>query len=213
MASFDRIGRPSWGARRTAGGFTYIGVLTVIAVMGIFLAAAGQIWETAQQRTREAELIFIGHQFRRAIAAYYNYTPAGQSARSAAALQRLRAYPPQLEDLIKDPRRLQTSRYLRKMFIDPMTGKAEWGLLKGPDDRIMGVYSLSEKRPIKQATFDPVDVGFEGAANYGGWKFAYTPKLQQNTSQQPTLGPVNQGTPGIAPGIVAPQPAPVDNAK
>lgn len=210
MASCDR--RPARGARPRNDGFTYIGVITLVAIIGILLAKTGEIWDTAQQREREVELLWIGHQFRKAIGAYYNYVPAGQTAGSAAALQRLRAYPPQLEDLLKDPRRLQTTHYLRKMYTDPMTGKAEWGLLKGPGDRIMGVYSLSEKKPIKQANFDTVDVGFEGSATYGGWKFVYTPKQAQNTTVQPNLGPVNQGTPGVAPGIVAPN-APVDNAK
>jgi len=212
MASSDRATGRTANAPAGAGGFTYLGVLTLVAVMGVFLGVAGQIWDTAQQRTRERELLYIGHQFRRAIGAYYNYAPAGQSAGSAAALQRLRAYPPQLEDLIKDPRRLQTTRYLRKMYTDPMTGKAEWGLIKGPGDRIMGVYSLSEKRPIKQAEFDTADVGFEGAANFTAWKFVYTPKKIQNTNVQPNLGPTNQGTPGVAPGISVPAPAP-DAAK
>ena len=46
--------------RRTAHrGFTYIGLLIFIALLGIGLAMTGQIWHTSVQREKEAELLFV----------------------------------------------------------------------------------------------------------------------------------------------------------
>ena len=42
------------------GGFTYIGLLIVIAVMGIGLGAIGPLSRSVQLRDKEAELLFIG---------------------------------------------------------------------------------------------------------------------------------------------------------
>src|SRR3982074_2070613 len=54
-----------------AAGFTYIGLLIAVVVLGIALSAVGTVWRTQAQREREQELLFIGHEFQRAIAAYY----------------------------------------------------------------------------------------------------------------------------------------------
>src|SRR5438093_8240525 len=54
------------------GGFTYIGLLIAIALMGLGLAAYGELYSHAAQRDKEAELLFVGTQFRDAIASYYN---------------------------------------------------------------------------------------------------------------------------------------------
>src|SRR5205807_712603 len=40
---------------RRAGGFTYLTVLFIVAIMGIGLALAGTVWQTAALREREAE--------------------------------------------------------------------------------------------------------------------------------------------------------------
>src|SRR5687767_9452079 len=56
-------------------GFTLLGLLLVVGVMGAGLAAYGQIYSHQAQREKEAELLFVGNQFRQAIAAYYERTP------------------------------------------------------------------------------------------------------------------------------------------
>jgi type II secretory pathway pseudopilin PulG len=95
-------------------GFGYIGLLILVAMMSVALAGAGEVWHTAQQREKEQELLFAGGQFRRAIAQYYANTPG-----------KARHYPLQLEELLKDPRYPGVRRYLRKIYLDPMTGRAE----------------------------------------------------------------------------------------
>jgi type II secretory pathway pseudopilin PulG len=154
--------RPACSRRPCRGerGFGYIGLLILVAMMGVALAAAGQVWHTAQQREKEQELLFAGSQFRRAIAQFYANTP-GQARR----------YPLHLEELLQDPRHPDTRRYLRKIYRDPMTGTAEWGLVSGPNGEIFGVYSLSEDAPLKQANFRLAEKAFEGTTKYSDWVF------------------------------------------
>lgn len=145
-------------------GFTYIGVLILVALMGIALAASGQVWHTLLKQEKEQELLFIGQQFRLALRQYARQTP-GQARRA----------PLRLEELLQDPRYPGTRRYLRKLYVDPMTGKAEWGLLKGPAGEIYGVYSLSKDEPLKKSHFSQADKHFEGMKKYSAWVFMPTP--------------------------------------
>jgi type II secretory pathway pseudopilin PulG len=144
-------------------GFSYIGVLILVALMSVALAAAGEIWHTAQKREKEQELLFVGSQFRRALEQFYANTP-GQGRR----------YPLSLEELLLDPRHPGIRRYLRRIYFDPMTGSAEWGLVTGPNGEIFGVYSLSEAEPMKKGNFPLLDKGFEGKVKYSDWVFMPT---------------------------------------
>ena len=146
-------------------GFTYIGLLIAVIITGITLATAGDVWHTAQQRERERELLFAGNQIRQAIKRYYN--ASGGPARQ---------YPQSLEELLRDPRQPGVVRYLRRLYYDPITGTSEWGLVKDTNDRIMGVFSLSEERPIKQANFGAPNQDFEGKEKYSEWTFIYQPR-------------------------------------
>ncbi len=157
--------RRSRSATGRQGGFTYLGLLAFVAIMGVGLLAAGEVWQTAQRREKERELLFIGDQFRSAIGRYYEH-PAGGASR----------YPATLEDLLKDPRSPSTQRYLRRIYRDPITGSTEWGVIRKPDGGIYGVYSLSEVEPLKHANFSLADKDFEGKVKYADWIFAYVPK-------------------------------------
>jgi len=144
----------------TNRGFTYLTALFMVAILAGGLALAGEMWRTQAQRDREAELLFVGNQYRMAIARYYLSGPQRQ-------------YPRMLEELLKDPRRPGTERYLRKLYPDPVTGQ-DWGLVKAPDGTIWGVHSLSEAKPLKSSGFKPRDAAFEGAQRYADWKFVHT---------------------------------------
>jgi type II secretory pathway pseudopilin PulG len=141
-------------------GFTYVGVLVLVALMGIGLAAAGQVWHTFQKRERERELLFIGQQFRLALNRYARHTP-GHARRA----------PLRLEELVQDPRYPGIHRYLRKIYMDPVTGDTEWGLITGPGGEIYGVHSLSKDEPMKKSGFALADRNFEGAVKYSDWVF------------------------------------------
>ncbi|MBI4983799.1 MAG: type II secretion system protein [Rhodocyclales bacterium] len=142
-------------------GFAYFALLIAIAFMGVGLAAAGEVWSLAQQREKEKQLLFVGGEFRRAIASYYQQD-AGAVAR----------YPRRLEDLLKDPRVPGVRRHLRRLYVDPITGASEWGLFKGRDGDIYGVYSLAQDAPVKRTGFAPDESQFEGKSKYSEWVFS-----------------------------------------
>lgn len=163
--------------RAGSGGFTYIGLLFFVAVMGAALVGVAQVWHTQVQRDKEEDLLFVGNQFRRAISLYYERAPGGA-----------RQYPRQMKDLLQDPRYPNVQRHLRKMYVDPMTGKPDWGLVKAPDGSIIGVYSLSRDAPLKTAGFKGPDAAFVDSVSYREWKFTYLPATQA-------------GGPGMRPGV------------
>jgi type II secretory pathway pseudopilin PulG len=149
---------------RRQSGFNLIGLMAILAVMGVTLMATGEVWHTAQQREKEKELLFIGNQFRLALDGYYEHSP-----------DRGRHYPKRLEDLLKDPRYASTQRYLRKIYRDPFSGSGQWGLVKGPDGEIYGIHSLSEQQPLKKGEFSLADRSFEGKSKYADWVFMPVP--------------------------------------
>ena len=152
--------------KRRQGGFTYIAMLLAVALIGLGLAATGEVWSTANRRDKERELISIGNEIRAAIGQYYRETPGGASR-----------FPQSLEELLQDKRYPGVKRHLRKLYRDPMTGKAEWGLVMAPEGGIQGVYSLSRQAPIKRARFGSLEFEFENASTYSGWRFMYVPQL------------------------------------
>ncbi len=147
-------------------GFTFIGLLMAVAIMGVALLAVGEVWSFAQKREKEKELLFVGDQFRRAIRLYYANTPA---------TSKLQPYPMTLEDLLKDPRYPSTQRYLRKIYLDPINNGTEWGLVKNPNGSIFGVYSLAQEAPAKTSNFAAVNSDFENKTKYSDWVFKYAP--------------------------------------
>lgn len=147
---------------RREEGFTYLWLLFLVAFMGLGLTVAAAIDSTVLQREREKELLSIGRQFRVAIERYYETHLPGSN----------REYPASLDNLLQDNRVPGIRRHLRRVFVDPMTGKAEWGLVS-VGGRIVGVHSLSEKMPIKQDGFEAEDIDFRGKQKYADWAFVY----------------------------------------
>jgi type II secretory pathway pseudopilin PulG len=150
--------------KRGSQGFTLLALLIAVALMGAGLAAFGELASHARQREKEQELLFIGGQYRDAIGAFYERTP-GVAKR----------YPRELEELLADKRFAHKPSYLRRLYPDPMNGSKTWGLVKAPDGGIMGVYSLSEEKPIKSGAFGPKDLALAGALRYCDWQFFYKP--------------------------------------
>ena len=170
-------------------GFTYLTVMFIIAILLGGLAIVGETWETSARREKEAELLFIGNQYRRAIGLYYLATPGPN-----------KMYPRQIEDLLKDPRQPGTVRHLRKLFPDPLTGKP-FVVIKGADGGVQGVASTSDEAPLKVANFRVRDAIFEGAQKYSEWKFIHTPPAAP-------AAPAKPGAAGAASGAAGAQPPP-----
>ena len=193
-----KSGTPMPSERVSCSGFTYIGLLIFIALMGIGLALAGQVWHTAMQSEKEKELLFVGDQIRTAITKYYEGSPGGA-----------KKFPKSLEELLDDRRHPTTKRHLRKIYRDPMTGEARWGLVESPTGGIMGVYSLSKGEPRKIAGFGVRDEAFADATSYAAWKFAYsaTAIAQTEAGMAPTPVPGAPPLAGVPGGALPAEPA------
>lgn len=161
-------------------------MLLLLAVLGIALASVGVVWRTANMREREAELLFVGDQFRKAIVGY-------RDASSGA-----KEYPKRLEDLIEDRRSPTVKRHLRRMFRDPMTNSMDWGFVKS-GDRIVGVYSKGTAIPFRRTGFSDPYSGFSAASSYRDWIFTAEDGAKGRTSTAALPGIPPSGAPDTSP--------------
>jgi type II secretory pathway pseudopilin PulG len=113
---------------RLRRGFTYLGLLLAIAVLGIGLMAASEVWVTTARRQRQVQLEWIGQQFQRGIGSYYEATPG-----------LIKRFPERLDDLLEDRRYPTVRRHLRQIYANPFTGSVDWELIRGPGGTIVGV--------------------------------------------------------------------------
>jgi type II secretory pathway pseudopilin PulG len=151
-------------APTTQRGVAYLALLLAVAITGAALAAGASIWSQAQRREREKQLLWAGDQIRKAIIAY--------SLTGGDAANR---YPAELRDLLLDPRSPAPRRHLRRVYDDPMMRGADWGLIRNPQGRIVGVYSQYKGTPVKTGAFPKAYVHFERAASYADWTFTAVP--------------------------------------
>lgn len=159
----------------TGRGMVLLVLLITLALIGIGLMVAVDMWSVARLREREQELLWVGDQYRSAIRRYYLGAPPGSP----------RVLPATLDALLDDERYPVPAHHIRRLFADPMTGKAEWGLLLS-SDRIYGVYSLSEAQPTKQAGFPPLYEQFKDKTSYREWAFAFV--NQRRSAPVPSSG-------------------------
>ena len=196
------------GARviRNDAGFTYIGVLFAVVLAGVALSLTAEVWRTTSQRAKEAQLLYVGGQYMQAI----------QRFRQQGANAPNPPYPKTFEELLRDPRYPDVRRYLRKVFVDPMTGKADWGIVRAPDGGIMGVYSTSNDKAIRVApTVNGVALDGE---KYSDWRFVGDGAVA--VAAAPTAPSRSAIAPSIAAAVAAanrtsapaPAPAPVTAA-
>jgi len=135
-------------------------LIALIALASVATLSAGT---ALQRRLAEEELLFVGAQFAAAFRSYYEATPVGQ-----------RNYPARLDELLRDPRYPGVRRHLRKIYVDPITGRAEWGLVAAPGG-VIGVHSLSTQSPLKTAEFEPAFAALAGKTSYAQWAFGFLP--------------------------------------
>jgi type II secretory pathway pseudopilin PulG len=161
--------RPAHSAH--SAGFTYIGLLIAVVVLGVGLSIVGTVWRTQAQREREQELLFIGHEFQRAIAAYSRAGGGG-----------LGQFPQDINDLLEDKRGPEPRHYLRRLYADPMTGAQDWTIIRTDMLGITGIASSSQGEPIKKSGFRPTEESFKDATCYCDWKFMYVPRHMRRRS-------------------------------
>lgn len=94
-------------------GFTYLGVLFAVALIGIGLAAISEVWTTNADRQKMAQVNWIGQQYVNAIRSYY-YANTGS----------VHFYPTSVDDLLEDKRYLSVKRHLRSRYEQPISSVA-----------------------------------------------------------------------------------------
>jgi type II secretory pathway pseudopilin PulG len=96
---------------RSESGYVLVGVLVFMTLMMIAVAAVAPRIGTAIKRDRENELVRRGNQYVRAIQLYY---------------RKYGRFPANVEQL----ENTNNIRFLRRRYIDPITGKDEWRLIR-----------------------------------------------------------------------------------
>jgi len=137
-------------ARRERG-FTLIELIVATAIIVILTGLALPLAKVAVQRERERELRYDLWMMRDAIDRYKEAADRGAFQIKVGS----EGYPPDLETLVKGVDvQGKKLRFLRKVPIDPMTGKDEWGMRSMQDDptsdswgeqNVFDVYSKSEQ--------------------------------------------------------------------
>jgi type II secretory pathway pseudopilin PulG len=94
-------------AKPSEEGFLLLACMFLLAVLVLSLAVAAPAIARSIQRDREVETMRRGKQYIRAVQLYY---------------RKFHAYPPSADALVKT----NDIRFLRKRYIDPMTGKDDW---------------------------------------------------------------------------------------
>ncbi|WP_186167676.1 hypothetical protein [Burkholderia gladioli] len=169
--------RPLCGPRGQRG-YAYIALLIGIAIVGVAAAATIQLGALYQRRMAEKALLEVGGAFQRALLSYADATPAGRPRQ-----------PRTLQDLVHDPRYPNPVRHLRRVYADPLTGKADWVLVRSPDGQtIVGIHSASRARPIQLKLFPEEFRGFENRRSYTQWVFVARRPLLAVGGRAPNAG-------------------------
>ena len=138
--------------QRSNQGFTLVEMIATMAIMMILAGVAIPIARVHAQRVREIELHRALREVRDAIDRYKDLSDRGMIPVNANTY----GYPPDLDTLVNGVvlKGASTAKYkfLRRLPLDPLTGKATWGersMQNDPDSKSWGgenvfdVYSLS----------------------------------------------------------------------
>jgi general secretion pathway protein G len=118
-------------ARKTAGGFTLVELIVATAILVILTSMVIPLARLNIKRDKERELRYDLWMMRDAIDRYKDAADRGAFQTKVGT----EGYPPDLETLVKGVDvGGKKVRFLRKIPVDPMTGKDEWGMRSMQDD-------------------------------------------------------------------------------
>jgi general secretion pathway protein G len=135
---------------RREAGLTLVELIVTVAILAILASAAVPVARFEVKREKEHELRYDLWQMRTAIDHYKDAADRGAFQTKIDSMN----YPPDLQTLV-DGVDVQGKkvRFLRRIPVDPMTGKADWGMRSMQDDpdsdsfggqSVFDVYSKSE---------------------------------------------------------------------
>lgn len=212
MARCTATGSAGGAAER---GYAMAALLVSLAAAGILMSAALPVWSHAARRAREAELVFRGEQYARAVELYQRVY-AG-------------AFPPDVETLVEE-------RFLRRQYRDPMVEDGEFRIVHEAElDELLGAAPATD-RPgeIAERSPPPADASprrrrdteglggiagvvsrsneaslriYNGATRYSQWVFLHT-AASAEPGRTPTTGltgserPPSVAEPGLRPGAI-----------
>lgn len=162
--------------RSSQSGVVLIAIVFLAFVVSITLAALARLWETDSQRDKERELRWAGRQFGKALGSYALVTPEGQTP-----------MPKTLDELLLDTRVDPPMRHLRRIPLDPMTGKTKWGTVRTAGGAITAVHSTSHAKPMEADGLWPEDRALASVKEYSQWLFG--PISMQRSLPIPVVEP------------------------
>lgn len=159
MNRFVNIRTSIGGKPRRQSGFTLIELIVATAILIILSGLALPLVRITVQRERERELRYDLWMMRDAIDRYKETAERGGFQTKVGSEQ----YPPDLDTLVTgvdvNGKKL---KFLRKIPIDPMTGKAEWGMRSVQDDatsdswggqNVFDVYTKSDRTALDDTKY------------------------------------------------------------
>ncbi len=143
--------------RTTSSGYTFIELVIATAVLMILASAALPIARVSMQRQREAELRRSLREMRLAIDDFKRWADAQRISTLDVNIGS-ENYPPSLEVLVEgvpftNDASGRKKKFLRRVPLDPITGKADWGLRSYSDSPTatvwggLSVYDVYSKAP------------------------------------------------------------------
>ena len=142
---------------RTHRGFTLLELIITLGILAVLVSGAIPLMKNSIKREREMQLRRNIREIRQAIDRYKQFCDPPISG--VGTLDRKvddECYPPNLEILVEGihpPNTTRTVRFLRRLPIDPITGKTEWGIRSMYNEKddtswdgkhVWDVYSKSE---------------------------------------------------------------------
>jgi general secretion pathway protein G len=142
--------------RRTQAGLTLVELIVAFTIMATLTAMAVPRAKYKVRRERERELRFVLREMRTAIDKYKDLADTAQLGPVKIDSD---GYPEKLEALVEGIKASgavdKKIRFLRRIPVDPMTGKPDWGMRSSRDDpkstswggqNVFDVYSKSTEK-------------------------------------------------------------------
>jgi len=146
--------------RRSAAGFTYLEMVATAGILMILASAIMPMAKVTRMRQKEIELRRELRILRTAIDEYKKAVDAGKIGGTDVRLGS-EGYPPDLDTLVEGVNavgRVDVKlKFLRRVPVDPLSGKPEWGLRCYQDEaeetswcgqNVWDVYSLSQAKAL-----------------------------------------------------------------